>query len=58
MDASKRIDKEIADLADWRVGFLAKIRSAIRAADPQVVEEWKGGSMLEPRWITMRGQRP
>ena len=39
--ASQRIDARIADLGDWRGELLARLRALIRAADPQVVEEWK-----------------
>ena len=41
MDGSKRIDKEIADLADWRGDFLAAVRRIVHEAVPDVVEEWK-----------------
>ncbi len=41
MDASKRIDKEIAGLDDWRGEKLAEIRKAIHEADKDVIEEWK-----------------
>jgi hypothetical protein len=39
--ASRLIDQCIADLADWRGATLARIRSLILAADPEVIEEWK-----------------
>jgi len=39
--ASELIDGRIAALADWRGETLARVRGLIRAADPQVVEEWK-----------------
>jgi len=35
------IDKRIAELGGWRGAALAKVRAIIRAADPDVVEEWK-----------------
>lgn len=35
------IDARIAELADWRGATLARVRDAIRQADPRVVEEWK-----------------
>jgi hypothetical protein len=41
--ASKLIDAAIAALGDWRGETLAKVRTLIKAADPQVVEEWKWG---------------
>ncbi len=39
--ASDKIDARIAELADWRGKTLARLRAAIRQADPRVVEEWK-----------------
>jgi hypothetical protein len=38
---SQLIDQRIADLDDWRGKTLARIRSLIRQAEPDVVEEWK-----------------
>ena len=38
---SKLIDGRIKELGDWRGELLARIRALIKAADPQVVEEWK-----------------
>jgi len=35
------IDARIKELGDWRGETLARIRSLIRQADPDVVEEWK-----------------
>ena len=46
--ASKLISKRIADLADWRGGTLGRMRKLIKAADPDVVEEWKW--MGTPVW--------
>jgi len=46
--ASKRIDKKIADLGDWRGERLAEIRKLIHEVDPEVVEEWKW--MGTPVW--------
>lgn len=40
-DPSKRIDERIEEFADWRGEALAKVRSIIKKADPDVVEEWK-----------------
>jgi hypothetical protein len=48
MSASKRIDKKIADLGDWRGERLAGIRKLIHEVDPEVVEEWKW--MGTPVW--------
>ncbi|MEV8473535.1 DUF1801 domain-containing protein [Ralstonia sp. UNC404CL21Col] len=39
--ASELIDARIAELNDWRGDMLARLRAVIRAADPDVVEEWK-----------------
>ena len=38
---SKLIDARIQELGDWRGATLKRLRALIRAADPQVVEEWK-----------------
>jgi hypothetical protein len=38
---SRLIDGRIKELGDWRGETLARIRSLIREADPEVVEEWK-----------------
>jgi hypothetical protein len=39
--ASELIDAKIAGLGDWRGEMLARIRSLIQQADPEVLEEWK-----------------
>ena len=43
-EASKQITKKIAWLGDWRGQTLARLRSLIKEADPDVVEEvkWMG----------------
>jgi hypothetical protein len=46
--ASALIDQKIKDLADWRSKTLAKVREIVRAADPEIVEEWKW--MGTPTW--------
>jgi hypothetical protein len=38
---SQLIDARIKELNDWRGETLARVRSLIREADPDVVEEWK-----------------
>ena len=38
---SKLIDARIEELGDWRGKTLSRLRSLIRRADPDVVEEWK-----------------
>ena len=40
---SKLIDARIKELGDWRGKMLAMLRALIKAADPDVVEEWKWG---------------
>ena len=39
--ASALIDQKIKELGDWRGKTLAKVRSILHAADPEIVEEWK-----------------
>ncbi|HEX4592276.1 MAG TPA: hypothetical protein VH120_20240, partial [Gemmataceae bacterium] len=39
--ASRLITQRIRDLGDWRGEVLAKMRSLILDADPEMVEEWK-----------------
>ncbi|MBS0548697.1 MAG: DUF1801 domain-containing protein [Proteobacteria bacterium] len=48
MTPSQRIDRLIADIPDWRGKTFAAVRKAIRAADPEIVEEWKW--MGSPVW--------
>jgi hypothetical protein len=38
---SQLIDARIEELDDWRGAMLSRLRSVVRAADPDVVEEWK-----------------
>ena len=38
---SQLIDGRIAELGDWRGETLAQVRSVVKEADPEVVEEWK-----------------
>jgi hypothetical protein len=38
---SRLIDGRIKELGDWRGETLARVRAVIKAADPEVVEEWK-----------------
>jgi hypothetical protein len=38
---SRLIDARIKELGDWRGETLARVRSLIKAACPDVVEEWK-----------------
>jgi hypothetical protein len=45
---SQLIDGRIKELGDWRGEMLAKVRAAIKAVDPDVVEEWKWRGV--PTW--------
>ena len=38
---SELIDARIEDLGDWRGKTLSRLRTLIKQADPEVVEEWK-----------------
>lgn len=38
---SELIDARIEELGDWRGETLARVRSLIKQADPEIVEEWK-----------------
>jgi hypothetical protein len=46
--AAERIDKTIADLADWRGDTLSRMRKLIKQADPDVVEEVKWVKATNP----------
>ena len=39
--ASQLIDDRIKELGDWRGKMLSRLRTLVREADPEVVEEWK-----------------
>ena len=39
--ASQLIDARIKELNDWRGETLSRVRSLIKEADPEAVEEWK-----------------
>lgn len=41
VSASQLIDARIKELGDWRGETLARVRTLIQQADPDVVEEWK-----------------
>src|SRR5437763_15817485 len=41
--ASELISQRISELAEWRGEILGRMRELIKAADPDVVEEWKWG---------------
>jgi hypothetical protein len=38
---SQLIDARIKELGDWRGAMLSRLRTLIKEADPDVVEEWK-----------------
>ena len=38
---SQLIDARIKELGDWRGEMLRRLRSLVKEADPEVVEEWK-----------------
>jgi len=45
---SQLIDERIKELDDWRGRTLSKLRSLVKEADPDVVEEWKWRGV--PTW--------
>ncbi len=47
-DPSALIDARIKELGDWRGELLSRIRSLIKQAEPDVVEEWKWRGV--PTW--------
>ena len=38
---SQLIDARIEELGDWRGELLSRLRTLVKEADPEVVEEWK-----------------
>ena len=38
---SELIDARIKELGDWRGKMLSRLRTLVKEADPEVVEEWK-----------------
>ena len=45
---SQLIDARIEELGDWRGKMLSRLRTLVKEADPEVVEEWKWGGV--PVW--------
>jgi hypothetical protein len=45
---SHLVDARIKELTDWRGATLARIRTLIKQADPEVVEEWKWVKATSP----------
>ncbi|MBI1823340.1 MAG: DUF1801 domain-containing protein [Nitrospirae bacterium] len=41
MSPSQLIDARINELVDWRGKTLSRLRTLVKEADPEVVEEWK-----------------
>ena len=46
--ASELISNRIAELGDWRGKTLSRMRTLIKKADPDVVEEWKWVTPTKP----------
>ena len=46
--ASELISKRIADLGDWRGETLSRMRTLIKDAGPDIVEEWKWVKPTKP----------
>jgi hypothetical protein len=46
--ASELISRRIAELGDWRGKTLSRMRTLIKEADPDVVEEWKWVKPTKP----------
>ena len=45
---SQLIDARIKELGDWRGETLSRLRTLVKAADPEVVEEWKWAKASSP----------
>ncbi len=45
---SQLIDARIKELGDWRGDMLSRLRTLVKEADPEVVEEWKWRGV--PTW--------
>jgi hypothetical protein len=46
--ASTTIDEKIRELGGWRGKMLAKVRTIVREADPEIAEEWKWAKATSP----------
>lgn len=57
-DASRQIDAKIKSLDDWRGEMLARLRTLIRQADPDVIEEikWRGVPVWSHAGIICTGE--
>src|SRR4051812_8454748 len=45
---SQLIDERIEELGDWRGEMLGRLRTLVKDADPEIVEEWKWRGV--PTW--------
>jgi hypothetical protein len=56
--ASVLIDEKIKELGGWRGKMLAKLRTIIHAADPEIVEElkWRGTPVFSHAGIVCTGE--
>src|SRR5918995_1286045 len=45
---SQLIDGRIKELGDWRGEMLSRLRTLVKEADPEVVEEWKWAKSTSP----------
>src|SRR5438477_3470549 len=45
---SELIDARIKELGDWRGKMLSRLRTLVKEADPEVIEEWKWRGV--PTW--------
>ena len=45
---SQLIDARIEELGDWRGAMLSRLRTLVKEADPEVVEEWKWAKSTNP----------
>ncbi len=46
--ASELISKRITELGDWRGKTLSRMRTLVKEADPEIVEEWKWVKPTKP----------
>ena len=55
---SQLIDERIKELGDWRGEMLSRLRSLVKEADPEIVEEWKwrGVPVWEDNGIICTGE--
>ena len=51
MTASQEIDAKIASLDDWRAGALSRLRTLIKRADPDVIEDVKWRKPSNPAGV-------